>query len=202
VIRTRRVLVTLLVAGAFFGAFSEGFDRLWVPHLVSFSMPYIEPIVWIGIISAVSLVLGIGITEFTTRRVDTNNQVVVARALRIVVSLIMALMVVFGLAWNFWVALVAVLALNPVRGMNYPLATAWLNQHVESSVRATVFSMRNQSDAFGQMIGGPILGAIATAFSLRVEMVVAAMFLLPALYLYSRKIETTKPAPAVANAET
>ncbi len=113
----------------------------------------------------------------------------------------MALMIVFGLAWNFGVALVAVLALNPIRGMNYPLATAWLNQHVDSSVRATVFSMRNQSDAFGQMIGGPILGAIATLVSLRVEMVVAALFLVPALYLYSRKIDATERGPAPINAE-
>lgn len=201
VIRSRRVLVTLVIAAAFFGAFSEGFDRLWVPHLVSYSMPYWEPVVWIGIISAISLVLGIGVTEFVNRRVDTNNQVVVARALQIVVTLLMALMIVFGLAWNFGVALVAVLALNPIRGMNYPLATAWLNQHVDSSVRATVFSMRNQSDAFGQMIGGPILGAIATLVSLRVEMVVAALFLVPALYLYSRKIDTTERGPAPINAE-
>jgi hypothetical protein len=39
------------------------------------------------------------------------------------------------------------------------------------------------------MIGGPILGAIATLVSLRAEMVVAALFLVPALYLYSRKVE-------------
>lgn len=198
VVQTRRILITLLIAGAFFGAFSEGFDRLWVPHLTSFSMPVFEPVVWIGIISAVSLVLGILVTEYVNRRVDTNNQEVVARALRIMVTLLMVLMVVFGLAWNFTVALVAVLALNPIRGMNYPLSTAWLNQHVESSVRATVFSIRNQSDAFGQMIGGPILGAIATLVSLRAEMVVAALFLAPALYLYSRKIEPVEQEQAAA----
>jgi DHA3 family tetracycline resistance protein-like MFS transporter len=78
--------------------------------------------------------------------------------------------------------------------MNYPLATAWLNQHVDSSVRATVFSIRNQADALGQILGGPVLGAIATLVSLRVEMVVAAFFLLPALYVYSRKVEIV-PSP-------
>lgn len=191
-VRKNRILISLLLAAAFFGAFSEGFDRLWLPHLVQFTLPYFEPIVWVGIIDALSLGLGIVATEFVTRRVDTNNQVIVARALQIIIALLMALMMVYGLAWEFDVALIALLALNPLRGMNYPLATAWMNQHVESSVRATVFSIRNQADAFGQMLGGPILGAIATLVSLRAEMVVAALFLAPALYLYSRKFDANE----------
>lgn len=199
-VRHSRVLVTLLVAAALFGAFSEGFDRLWQPRLLEFQIPFFEPVVWVGIISAASLVLGILATEFVNRRIDTNNQVVVARALQFIVTLIMALMVVYGLAWNFGVALVAILALKPVRGMNYPLATAWMNQHVESSVRATVFSIRNQADAFGQMLGGPVLGAISTLVSLRVEMIVAAAFLVPALYLYSRKVGATQTATATVEA--
>ncbi len=197
-VRRNRILISLLIAVAFFGAFSEGLDRLWIPHLVQFELPYFEPIAWIGIISATSLVLGIIATEFVNRRVDTNNQFIVARALRIIIALIMALMVVYGLAWNFGVALVAILALRPIRNMNYPLATAWLNQHVSSSVRATVFSIRNQADAFGQMLGGPILGAIATLVSLRVEMVVAALFLVPALYLYSRRVNVNDTSNAQA----
>jgi MFS transporter, DHA3 family, tetracycline resistance protein len=186
-VRRRRVLVILLIAAASFGAFSEGFDRLWTPRLLEFQMPVFEPVVWLGIIGAASLILNIIATEFVNRRVDTNNQVLVARTLQIIVGLIMALVFVYALAWNFGVALIAILALKPLREMNYPLATAWMNQHVESSVRATVFSIRNQADALGQMIGGPILGAIATLVSLRVEMMVAALFLIPALYLYARK---------------
>lgn len=199
-VRRRRILVTLLIAAAFFGAFSEGFDRLWTPRLLEFQMPYFEPVVWVGIIGALSLCLGILATEFVNRRVDTSNQFVVARALQIILALLMALMVVYALAWNFGVALFAVLALKPLRGMNYPLASAWLNHCVgsrrdESSVRATVFSIRNQADAFGQMLGGPLLGAIATLVSLRVEMIVAALFLAPALYLYSKSglRETREP---------
>jgi Major Facilitator Superfamily. len=57
-VRKNRILISLLLAAAFFGAFSEGFDRLWLPHLVQFTLPYFEPIVWVGIIDAVSLGLG------------------------------------------------------------------------------------------------------------------------------------------------
>lgn len=200
VVRGNRVLVLLLVTAASFGAFSEGFDRLWIPHLVELNIPYFEPIVWVGIVGAASMGLGILAAEFVRRRVDTNNQVVVARALQIIVALIMAFMLVFGLAWNFGIALFAVLAVTPVRGMNYPLATAWMNQHIDSSVRATVFSIRNQADALGQIIGGPVLGAIATLVSLRVEMFVAAIFLVPALYLYSRKMQVVEVKPITVEA--
>jgi DHA3 family tetracycline resistance protein-like MFS transporter len=67
--------------------------------------------------------------------------------------------------------------------MNAPLATAWANQSLEPSVRATVFSMQSQADALGQIIGGPILGALATAFTLRAGLVGAGLILLPALFL-------------------
>lgn len=200
-VRSRRVLMTLLVASVFFGAFSEGFDRLWVPRLVELNAPYFQPVVWVGIIGAVSLGLGIAATEFVNRRVDTDNRVVVARALQIVVTAITVLALVFGLAWNFGIALVAVLALRPVRSLNYPLATAWMNQHIDSSVRATVFSIRSQADAFGQILGGPVLGAVATLISLRVEMIVAALFLVPALYLYSRKLEPQETVPLLIEGE-
>lgn len=186
IVRKSRVLVMLLVAGAFFGAFTEGFDRLWIPRLLEFPLPLFEPVVWVGIIGALTLVLGIILTELVNRRIDTNQQVLVARTLRLILALIMALMFVYALAWNFAVALFAVLLITPLRSMNYPLGTAWMNHHVESTVRATVFSIRNQSDALGQMVGGPLLGAIATLVSLQVEMMVAALFLIPALYLYSR----------------
>jgi hypothetical protein len=42
-------------------------------------------------------------------------------------------------------------------------------------VRVTPISMSSQADALGQIIGGPILGAIATILTTRVEMVAAAI---------------------------
>jgi DHA3 family tetracycline resistance protein-like MFS transporter len=61
-------------------------------------------------------------------------------------------------------------------------------------VRATVFSMRGQADALGQMIGGPIVGLVATVFSLRAVMVLAGLMIAPALWLYRRSL---RHAPAV-----
>ena len=43
-----------------------------------------------------------------------------------------------------------------------PLYLAWINQNIESRVRATVISMSSQTDAIGQIAGGPLLGAIGS----------------------------------------
>jgi DHA3 family tetracycline resistance protein-like MFS transporter len=75
---------------------------------------------------------------------------------------------------------------------------AWVNQHVESRVRATVLSMSSQANAIGQMAGGPAVGAIGTVSSLRVALVVGALLLTPAMALYAR---TLRPEPEVVAAE-
>lgn len=46
------------------------------------------------------------------------------------------------------------------------LVEGWVNQHIESRVRATVLSMTSQLDSFGQIVGGPIVDAIGTAWGL------------------------------------
>jgi DHA3 family tetracycline resistance protein-like MFS transporter len=63
---------------------------------------------------------------------------------------------------------------------------AWVNQRLDSQVRATVISMSSQVDALGQIIGGPIVGAIGTLVSLRAALLSSAAILSPVLILFSR----------------
>lgn len=187
-VRGRPLLLSIFAIAALWGAFTEGFDRLWTPHLLSFDMPQFSPVVWFGIINVISLLFGMAALEFVRRRLDTNSHIMVATALRLVTALLIAFVIAFGLAWGFPMAIVTVLMIDPLRGMYYPLSAAWLNQSLEPGIRATVFSMRNQMDALGQIVGGPVLGVIALVVSLRLEMVVAALILVPALLLYTRTL--------------
>ncbi len=50
----------------------------------------------------------------------------------------------------------------------------------------TVLSVFSQSDSFGQLTGGPLLGWVGTIFSLRVAMVVATLALVPAVGLFAK----------------
>jgi DHA3 family tetracycline resistance protein-like MFS transporter len=198
-VRGRPLLITILGIGAFFGASSEAFDRLWQAHfLENFRFPELgafEPIVWFGIINVGAMILSFVAAEVARRRVDTSSHLAVARALLIINALLIASVVAFGLAGNFAVALGAYWAAYLLRRTNQPLYAAWINQNVSPQVRATVFSMTSQSDAFGQIAGGPAVGAVGALFSLRAAMVVTGLLLSPALALYARSLRHDAAKP-------
>ena len=78
------------------------------------------------------------------------------------------------------------------RSLDQTINTIWINQHVDSRVRATIFSMTGQADAFGLAVGGPILGAVGRIVSLRAAMVAAGALLSPVLPIFIRTIRRYK----------
>ena len=66
------------------------------------------------------------------------------------------------------------------------------------SVRATVFSMRGQGDALGQIVFGPAMGALATIATIRVALTgVAALLFVPTpLFIFSARHKGVKSARA------
>ena len=196
--RSKPVLLTILVIAIIQGAFSEGYDRLWTPHLLNdITLPALgpfQPVVWFGLIAAAGTLLSLAATEIVRRRVDTARQPGVARALLLITSLLGGAVLAFGLTSNFALALVALLVIKPVRMTVNPLTTAWLNQSLEPRVRATVFSMAAQMDALGQIGGGPALGLLATVVSLPAALVVSGLLLGATLPLYARRMNPARLA--------
>lgn len=188
-LRVRPALITILAIGSIYGGFSEGLDRLWTPHLMAFGLPKLDgfqPVVWFGLVRVAGMLLALAATEVARRRVDTNSHVIVARVLAVNNLLLAACVLIFGWAGHWGVAFVAFMSTMPLRWVRSPLYTAWVNQRLDPQVRATVISMSAQADALGQMVGGPILGAIAMRASLPAALVTAGIALLPALLLYAR----------------
>ena len=188
-VRRQPVLLILLTTGFFYGLYSEGFDRLWTPHLLeTFQIPWgevVEPVVWFGLIRAVLLVIGLAATEVARRRVDTNRGLTLARALMLNAALIVLALAGFGLAQNFWIALALFWLIGALRSVSGPLQTAWLNLSIDDpQVRATIFSVSGQADAIGQIAGGPVVGAIGNR-SIRAALVTSALLLSPVLPLYA-----------------
>jgi DHA3 family tetracycline resistance protein-like MFS transporter len=188
VVKGSKLLLALIVITMFFGAYSEGFDRLWEAHfLKTFTLPTIgalDPIVWFGILNLGERMILVLAAEILRRRVNTGDHVSVARALLTINWVLMLGMIAFGLAGNFAIAVAAYFVTATMRGVNGPLYAAWLNQNIESKVRATVFSITSQADAIGQIAGGPLLGLVATVFSLRTVMIFGAIIISPTLLLY------------------
>jgi len=202
-VRVRPILVAILTISAIFGMFSEGLDRLWTPHILeNFVLPalgQLDSIVWFGIIDAVTMFLTLGAAEVLRRRVNTNNPRVIVQTLLGINSLLAVSVIFFGLTTNFALALAAFWVVGTLRAILAPLYMAWINQHAESKIRATIFSVNGQADALGQIAGGPVIGVIGTLFSLRTALVMSGLMLTPALALYTRTLRGTSETPNPAS---
>lgn len=188
-IKVSPVLLTIVATSAIFGAFSEGFDRLWTPFLIdNFTFPVLgdlKPVVWFGILAMGANLLATLAIRFAKKRTDTNDHRSTATTLAITNGALMLSVVLFGLSGSFMMAAVLYWIVSIFREVRGPIYDAWINQNLRSKIRATGFSMCAQADAVGQIGGGPILGLIATVVSLKISMILAGLILIPSVFLYS-----------------
>lgn len=191
VVRGRPALLSILAVGLFYGLFSEAWDRLWQTHLInSIGLPTfiaLPTMVWFSAIVLAETGLGLLWAEVLRRRLDMNEGAAMGRALWGLTGLMILSLVVYGLTQNFLVALLAFFAFNAARGLAAPIYSTWSNMHIDSQVRATVLSMQSQTDAIGQIAGGPPLGALGQR-SLPLAFVASAAVLSPALWLLRRAL--------------
>ncbi|HEY7908582.1 MAG TPA: MFS transporter [Thermomicrobiales bacterium] len=196
-IRRSHVLLTILGIVAFTGAASEAYDRLSTDHfLTDFIFPTFhdwKPVVWLGIFSIAGQLWNIGVFEIIRRRLDTNSHRAVARALTVSTALLVVCYLGFALVGNLALAVVASIGVRTFRNINSPLQTAWVNQHVDSRVRATVISISSQADAIGQIAGGPVVGYVGVLATVRAALVVGGCILSPALFLYAQTLRRADP---------
>jgi MFS transporter, DHA3 family, tetracycline resistance protein len=186
-VRQRPRLVSILSVGLFYGLYSEGFDRLWVKHLLGrFSLPVIfgsNEIGFFGLLNSASVFLSIAVTAQVEKRFDASRPRPLGRLMSGITIGIAAFIIIF--AWSPWLGLtlVAYLLIAALRNLVGPLTNAWVNQKLDSEVRATVLSMIGQVDAFGQIAGGPFIGLVANLLSVPAAMTVSGLLLTPALPL-------------------
>jgi DHA3 family tetracycline resistance protein-like MFS transporter len=194
VVRVQPVVLMFLLVAVVFGAFSEGFDRLWEAHyLANIAFPTVidlQPVAWIAIIRSGSLLMGVVVSEGIMRRVNLDNTRALSLTLLFATALLALSVIGFGLASGFVVATLIFWLAGGLRAVQYPISQTWLNRNIPSRVRATVLSMVSQADAFGQVAGGPVVGAVGLR-SLRAAMVMSGLLLTPALFLYGRGVNLT-----------
>lgn len=186
VMRKNPLLLQLCALAAILGAASEGFDRLWEAHiLTNFALPTVGelgPVTWFGLINAGGLLLPIAAVHIV-RRMNTSDDRVLARMLLVLQLLRAGAIGVLALTSQLGVAIVARWTTQGLESVSAPLLDAWLARNSPSSVRATVFSAIGQSDALGQVLGGPGIGVVGTLLSLRAAILASAMLLLPGVWL-------------------
>jgi len=187
-VRRTPLLLAFLALALVFGAASEGFDRLWEAHILTdFTFPalgQLKPVVWFGVIQLVLAPLEIAGLELVRRRVDVRRQRATAWTLFAFAALQLVGVVTFALAGGFFLAIAAFGLADVARTLAYPIRGAWLTRSINPKVRATVLSLMGQSDALGQVAGGPGIGAVGKELSLRAAIACSGLLLVPALPLY------------------
>lgn len=176
-----------------FGVYSEGYDRLWVAHMLErFTFPALgalSTVTWFAVIRAAGMLLNAGAAELVNRKLDLNKTRRLAWMLAVNSAALLICLVAFALGRWFGLAVGLTIAIRVIRTVNDPLYTAWVNHRLDPSTRATVISMSSQVDALGQIAGGPLVGLIARQVSLQAGLLASAVLLSPILVLFGIQLK-------------
>jgi DHA3 family tetracycline resistance protein-like MFS transporter len=186
-VRQRPRLMTILGMGLFYGLYSEGFDRLWVKHLLGrFTVPALfggNEIIFFGLLRAASVLLSIAATRLVEKRLDMRKPNTIGRLMFGITMGIAASIVLFAWSPFLGLTLSVYMLITALRNLVEPLTNAWVNQRLDQDVRATVLSMTGQVDAVGQIAGGPLIGLVASLLSVPAAITISGLLLTPALAL-------------------
>ncbi|MBI1730257.1 hypothetical protein HYR53_06535 [Candidatus Acetothermia bacterium] len=138
-----------------------------------------------GLIYAISIILTAIGTEIARRRVDTSNHMRVTQVQMWMNAVVSFGVIGYGINFSFTGAVVIYWVIMSLRRTTEPIFTAWINQSAEPAVRATLFSMSNQAEALGEILGAPIVGLIGLA-SVPTALVTAGVIWMLAMPLYGR----------------
>ena len=189
-VRSKPRLMNIVFIGLFYGLYSEGFDRLWVKHLIDhFELPTIfgnNQVAFFAVLRVTGTILTILAVRFVEKRVDSTSSLAIGRAVLVVTGTISVALIGFALSPLLALSLGLYLVISVLRNVQIPLQTAWVNQKLDSQVRATVHSMFGQVDAIGQVMGGPVVAVIASVGSAVASLVTSGLLLTPALFFVSR----------------
>jgi len=186
----RPIVLWLLASGLVLGLYSEGYDRLWIPHMLQDvglpERPELPTATWIAAIRIASALLSVGVVELMRRHLMQYEDRGLSRVLGVSALGIVLGIVLLAATRAFWLGAMAVIWIGPLRTMSQLLRTVWLNRQItDSSVRASVFSAVGQADSLGQVVGGPVVGWVAKVTSVPLGLALSATLLAPILPIYA-----------------
>lgn len=191
-LRTRPLIVTILAITVVLGLSSEGVDRLYQVHFLrDVGLPSfggLSPVLWFGLISGGASLIGIAATWVVRRRLDLENHSHVGRLLFAFTAVRALALAGFAVASNLYLAIGLIWVAGVMRQAFSPVQRAWLNRSLDPANRAALFSVDGQADALGQIVGGPIIGVVASGISIRAALVCSAALLTLAFPLFARAL--------------
>ena len=187
-VKSKSIIMILLAVTLFYGLSSEGYDRLSNAHfLQDTTLPKLgnlSSVTWFGIFGILGMILSFIVMHFMAKNLKNEDNRKNGKLLLCINILYISSMLIFALTINFSLMLIAYLATNTFRIINEPIFSAWLNGHIDDNSRATVLSINGQMNSLGQILGGPIIGIIATNISVSIGIVCTSLLVAPVLVLY------------------
>ncbi|KAB2334495.1 MFS transporter [Cytobacillus depressus] len=183
------VMRLLFLIALFIGFYSEGLDRLWISHVFEAANLSVltdqSLVLLLGGIQFIIVLLSFTVLYYIDRGSIYKQLKSIYMSLFIGSFLIVTSLIGFAFSPYIISLLVFYILIQVTREAMYPLEDVWLNKLIPaSSTRATFFSVKGQVDAIGQISGGPVIGLIASGFSIRTAIVCSALLLTPVLFLY------------------
>ena len=187
-VKSKSIIMILLAVTLFYGLSSEGYDRLSNAHfLQDTTLPKLgnlSSVTWFGIFGILGMILSFIVMHFMAKNLKNEDNRKNGKLLLCINILYISSMLIFALTRNFSLMLIAYLATNTFRIINKPIFSAWLNGHIDDNSRATVLSINGQMNSLGQILGGPIIGIIATNISVSMGIACTSLLVAPVLVLY------------------
>lgn len=188
IVKSKSIIMILLAVTLFYGLSSEGYDRLSNAHfLQDTTLPKLgnlSSVTWFGIFGILGMILSFIVMHFMAKNLKNEDNRKNGKLLLSINILYISSMLIFALTKNFSLMLIAYLATNTFRIINEPIFSAWLNGHIDDNSRATVLSINGQMNSLGQILGGPIIGIIATNISVSIGIACTSLLVTPVLVLY------------------
>ncbi len=190
--RTSPTLLVIIAASTFMGAASEGLDRLSQAHLLeSFKSPDfgpMDPIYWFSILSfttAAAVILLMSWLKKPMERICKTEKSLLPWLI-ILTGITIAAIGGFALAPSFLSAALSLFIIAIARSLMEPIYRSWIIQQIQPHIRATLISMIAQTNALGQIGGGPVIGWFGARFNLRTAMALTGLLLMPVEGLFAR----------------
>jgi DHA3 family tetracycline resistance protein-like MFS transporter len=149
-----------------------------------------SPALWFGLIALAGSLLGLLTAEVVRRfHPEALHRGSPARLLAGMAAAQVATTLLFAVAGSLWMALSGLWIRQIAGTVMEPVSSAWMNRNLEARTRATVLSLESQANAFGQIGGGPALGWVGSAVSVRAALIGSALVFSPVVALYGHAMD-------------
>ncbi|MDF2587199.1 MAG: putative permease [Anaerocolumna sp.] len=187
-IKKKHIVMMLLSVSLLNGLASEGYDRLYTIHFLKDTtfpkLGNLQPVTWFGLFSMIAAILSITIIQFILKGLEKKKHIENDMFLLIINIGSIICITTFALSSNFTLMAIAYLVSNLLRSLNEPIYHAWINKHIDDNGRATILSTKGILNSFGQIIGGPGIGFIATVISIKIGILGSAILLIPTIFIF------------------